>query len=155
MLTLWNCKTAVCTYTLTHTYTHTDIIEVMRKHGPSRKLHKCNSRNRWLHAGSESHSNTTVRLSHTPIIRKSAISIFCCSRTFHRWKVRCLSLPRPSLSSLPNTSACFISPEHIDGDHIWGETYLHGVTTVITALYFSKWRETHINTSVSYNSVLD
>lgn len=98
----------------------------------------------------------------TPIIRKSAISVFAAQALFtaERLKNKCNACHRvvPHSPPFPHSSLrlfhftlAMLGP----GDRIWGETYLHGVTTVITALYFSKWRETHINTSVSYNSVLD
>lgn len=69
---------------LTHKDTQRKTHDAMIKHGQSRKLHKCNSWNRWLHAGTENHSNTTVRLvhCHRQIIRNSAISIFAAHALF-------------------------------------------------------------------------
>lgn len=128
--------------------THTNIIEVMRKHGSSRKLHKCNSWNRWLHTGTESHSNTTVRLlhSHNLIIRKSAISVFTAHALFtaERLENKCNACHClvPNFPPSPVSSPCLISPLDMLGtsDHIWGETYLHGDNSII---FFKVARDAH------------
>lgn len=136
-----------------HTHKH----KLWGKERLSRKLKKCNLWNKWWHADTESHEShhISAALFWHPGNQKS-ISSFAAFALFsaERFENECLSVTAPSLT-IPTHA---FSPPLIHLGCFWPLVRKHIYTEsppLITALYFSKWQVLNINTSVSYNSVLD